>query len=743
MKNLRIGTKITLCLTCALALMLVISLTSIFSSRQTGADIEDVELYSGLQSSANDLMHIINETRITAGIAYVSPSESVFGDLNKQIMYCDLRLEKLNEYAMTDARLSEYQEEIENFELLYSRWRSGVYGLMEGIDVSVSPIDSQALLEHMEASASLKRDNLLAHEILSNLLSDIDHKVDNMLKNTKAFNNTSLRIVLVISILAIALAGLLTGFAVKSITKPLTEIVDIAENVSNGQLNVNIQYTSKDEIGILADKFRTMVGVINQLVTGMNEMYAEQEQGDYEYYLDENQFSGAYQAVAGGVNQMVRSHVHTTLDMVDILEAYNDGDFSKEMQQLPGKKAKINEAINNVSKNLYGISNAINQLVLEAMDGRLDKNIDESTYKGEWLKMASGLNDLMATIDKPIKEAENSLKAVVLGNLDSHIEGDYKGAFENLKDSINATLEQLRAIIGDISRITTILSHDDYDIDIDMEYNGDFYPIKEGLVKIIDRINIVMKDVSATSSQIEATSNSMSESSSNLSEGAVRQSEVVEQVRHAVIEIAEKAKQSSQTAKNASDSAALSSQRASDGSRDMESMLVAMEAIATSANNISSVIKVIEDIAFQTNLLALNASVEAARAGEHGKGFAVVADEVGMLAKKSQDAVQNTAKLIESTTSSVQEGVEIAKKTSEIFNDIVSGVKDISEMISDISTSASSQEAEISDIDANINVIFQITEANKEISQQTLLSAESLSGLSENFRTTVAKFNLK
>ena len=67
----------------------------------------------------------------------------------------------------------------------------------------------------------------------------------------------------------------------------------------------------------------------------------------------------------------------------------------------------------------------------------------------------------------------------------------------------------------------------------------------------------------------------------------------------------------------------------------MGKLLLAMEEIGKSADEIKEVIDLIEDIAFQTNMLALNASVEAARAGEVGLGFAVVADEVKNLANRS------------------------------------------------------------------------------------------------------------
>ena len=112
---------------------------------------------------------------------------------------------------------------------------------------------------------------------------------------------------------------------------------------------------------------------------------------------------------------------------------------------------------------------------------------------------------------------------------------------------------------------------------------------------------------------------------------------------------------------------------ANKGNEQMRNMVIAMEDISESSEEISKIIQSIQSIASQTNLLALNVAIEAARAGEAGRGFAVIADEVRNLAQKSAEAAKSSAQLIERSLQNVKKGTQLASDMAESLQTIVDG----------------------------------------------------------------------
>ena len=113
-----------------------------------------------------------------------------------------------------------------------------------------------------------------------------------------------------------------------------------------------------------------------------------------------------------------------------------------------------------------------------------------------------------------------------------------------------------------------------------------------------------------------------------------------------------------------------------------------MEAIRASSEQISSIIKSIDDISFQTNLLALNAAVEAARAGELGRGFAVVASEVRNLSQRCATQAHQIRELVNENMAKIGEGVDRVTASGKALQQAAEQSDRMRDYISDIARAA-------------------------------------------------------
>jgi len=231
----------------------------------------------------------------------------------------------------------------------------------------------------------------------------------------------------------------------------------------------------------------------------------------------------------------------------------------------------------------------------------------------------------------------------------------------------------------------------------------------------------------------------VSAASQSLAEGASEQAASLEETSSSLEEMASMTKRNAETANRVKDLGSQARQAGDNGARDMAEMVGAMEAIKASSEDVSKIIKTIDEIAFQTNILALNAAVEAARAGEAGMGFAVVADEVRNLAQRCAQAAKETAGKIEDAVEKSQRGAEISTRVSVSLDEIVSKARQVDELAAEVAAASQEQSQGIAQVNTAVAQMDKVVQSNAGSAEESAGAAEELNAQAESLKESVAR----
>ncbi|MDG5852669.1 methyl-accepting chemotaxis protein [Clostridium beijerinckii] len=296
--------------------------------------------------------------------------------------------------------------------------------------------------------------------------------------------------------------------------------------------------------------------------------------------------------------------------------------------------------------------------------------------------------------------------------------------------------------IGKLMTVTNEISKGNLDVEIINDSKDEIGILSESMKRMKYKLNEVIGQIGFAAEQVTVGSRQIADSTIALSQGATEQASAVEELTASIEEISSQVSVNAENAKKANIITDSTKTNAGKRNNEMKLMLKAMDEINVSSNNISRIIKVIDEIAFQTNILALNAAVEAARAGQYGKGFTVVAEEVRNLAARSAKAAKETTEIIEESIVKIQDGTNIANQTADALESIVSDIEEVAKIINGISDASEEQATGISQISQGIIQISQVVQSNSATSEESAAASEELAGQAEVLKEQVQMFRL-
>ncbi len=486
---------------------------------------------------------------------------------------------------------------------------------------------------------------------------------------------------IVFGVLSLLLGALAAWAITRSLTRPLEGAVKLADGIANGRLDSVIDASGNDEVTQLLRSMQRMQAQLQAVMAAQGELARQHDAGSLSYRMDESAFPGDYGRMVHETNALVGSHVQVQNRLIEVMKHYARGDLSVDMDPLPGEKAAITQAMDETKSSLSAINSEIRRLATAAAAGDFSLRGDEDRFAYDFRDMVAGLNRLMQTTDENLVQVSTLLQAISRGDLTVRMQGDFHGVFARMRDDCNATVDQLKQIVGRIQ---------------------------------------------SSASSINLAAGEIASGNTDLSRRTEQQAANLEETAASMEELTSTVKQNAEHARQANQLAIGAHGVASQGGEVVGQVVTTMSAIEAASKKIAEIISVIDGIAFQTNILALNAAVEAARAGEQGRGFAVVASEVRTLAQRSAGAAKEIKGLIEDSVGKVADGSALVRQAGTTMGEIVASVQRVTDIMADISAASQEQSSGIEQVNQAVVQMDETTQQNAALVEEASAAARSM-----------------
>ena len=590
-----------------------------------------------------------------------------------------------------------------------------------------------------------------------------------------------------VTIIAVLVIAVLSIIIITGITKPLKQAVLAAEEVANGNLNVDLSSTAKDETGILLNSFERVVGVVNAVIKDTNDLSAACVAGRLEVRSDANKFKGAYKELVTGINKTLDAVIGPLNMTAEYVDRIAKGDIPPKITD--AYQGDFNEIKNNINGCIEALNTtvkAINTAIHAAVEGNLKYRADVNILQGDYRKILEGANQLIEAFAGPVEnvsvymqgiaegkesaidyarkvsanykgdfiaikdaaeklnvtllfllqEINNTSTAAVAGNLDVKADSSkLEGAWSNVLVGLNNITAAANSIITDAGKTLSIMSTGDLTPRVTREYPGKFGEMRNSINHLGDSLTDLISQLQEAVHTTASASAQISSTAETLAAATQEQSSQTDEVASAMEEMSRTVTDNAHSATKTADVAKHSGEVANNGGKVVKQTVDKMREIAavvkTSADNIAKLgesSKKIGEIIGVIDDIADQTNLLSLNA-------AIEAARAGEQGRGFAVVADSVGKLAISTASATK---EIADMIKGIQHDTESAVKAMEKGTSEVQSGielADNAGHSLEDILAGINelldMVNQIAAASEEQSATSEQISKNVSSISK------------
>ncbi|MDP3608273.1 MAG: methyl-accepting chemotaxis protein [Methylophilus sp.] len=189
------------------------------------------------------------------------------------------------------------------------------------------------------------------------------------------------------------------------------EMIQVMKLLGDGNFAVEIQQYpgKKAEINKNLDRLQ---GKLKGILESVKWVTDEHTKGNIDMSLHAHMFKGGFSELAAAVNTIVGGQIDMTEKALACVKQFGEGNFDAPLEQFPGKKSYVNEAIEQVRVNLKALNADAQMLADAAKDGRISVRADVTRHQGDFRKIVEGVNETLEMIVGPIVTVKSAADAI-------------------------------------------------------------------------------------------------------------------------------------------------------------------------------------------------------------------------------------------------------------------------------------------------------------------------------------------
>lgn len=271
----------------------------------------------------------------------------------------------------------------------------------------------------------------------------------------------------------------LIGRGFVEIAKNTKEQAEAAQKIAEGDLSVEV--VPRSEKDILAASMASVLNTLKTLVSEANGMTEKALAGDLNYRGNADSFQGGYREIIQGFNQTLNAVIDPLKQAADYMNKISRGDIPAVIQE--ESKGDFNEIKNSINTCIGAVNGLIDDAELladAAVDGKLNIRADAKRHGGHFAKIIQGFNQTLDSVTEPLGVAADCIEQIGKGEIPSRIEEDYRGDFNQIKNSINSCIEGLSGLLEGRDALEA-MSNNDFTKKIEGDHLGIFAEIARSI----------------------------------------------------------------------------------------------------------------------------------------------------------------------------------------------------------------------------------------------------------------------